>query len=157
DLLKLINEILDLSKIESGMIKLDVEEIEISSLDIDSAFRELANSRNINLNFDISAEIKTINTDRFRLEQILKNFLSNAFKFTEDGGEILVKIFSAHEKNRFTSESLNNSREVIAFSVKDSGIGIAPEKLDIIFDAFQQADASTTRKYGGTGLGLAIS
>src|SRR5690606_27888524 len=98
-----------------------------------------------------------INTDRFRLEQILKNFLSNAFKFTEDGGEILVKIFSAHEKNRFTSESLNNSREVIAFSVKDSGIGIAPEKLDIIFDAFQQADASTTRKYGGTGLGLAIS
>ena len=157
DLLKLINEILDLSKIESGMIKLDVEEIDIDSLDIESAFRELANSKKISLKVNKSEDVQSIFTDKFRLEQVLKNFLSNAFKFTEDGGAVSVDIFTVRERINFSAESLHEADEIIAFSVHDSGIGIVPEKLDIIFEAFEQADASTTRKYGGTGLGLAIS
>ena len=157
DLLKLINEILDLSKIESGMIKLDVEEVKIDSLDIEAAFRELALSKKIELTVNKSLEFQTIHTDRFRLEQVIKNFLSNAFKFTDEGGKVEINVYSVKERLNFNAESLKSSDDIIAFSVKDNGVGIAPEKLDIIFEAFEQADASTTRKYGGTGLGLAIS
>ncbi len=158
DLLKLINEILDLSKIESGMIRLETAALNVKEIDLESTFKELALNKKIEFNVALNTEgFDSLVTDRFRLEQILKNFLSNAIKFTPAGGKVDFTIGKVKNGKRFKSEQLNNSEEVMAFAVKDSGIGIPKEKQTAIFEAFQQADSSTTRKFGGTGLGLAIS
>ncbi|MCC9168619.1 response regulator [Pontibacter harenae] len=158
DLLKLINEILDLSKIESGMVKLETEEVRLEDIKLEPMFRELANRKKIRFSENYTpGSFETIVTDRFRLEQILKNFLGNAIKFTDDGGEIELSIYPVRNKPDFKSEQLREQSDIVAFAVRDSGIGIAKDKQDLIFEAFQQEDSSTTRKYGGTGLGLTIS
>ncbi|HXE30198.1 MAG TPA: HAMP domain-containing protein [Terriglobales bacterium] len=159
DLLNLITDILDLSKIESGTVSIDIEKIQAATLleTVERTFRHEAESRH--LAFDVTAGDQLppiLTTDSKRLMQVLKNLLSNAFKFTSQGSvKIAVNLApSGWSPNHLV---LNNGGPVVAFSVADSGIGIPPEKQKIIFEAFQQADASTSRKYGGTGLGLAIS
>jgi CheY-like chemotaxis protein/signal transduction histidine kinase/HAMP domain-containing protein len=158
DLLKLINDILDLSKIESGHIRLEVKEIPLHTLKLKSDFRLLAKEKNIDFEIDIDPDApETIITDEFRLQQILKNLLSNAFKFTPQNGKVQLRISKNHNNKIFKSEILRNAGTIISFSVSDNGIGIPKDKHELIFEAFQQADTSTTRKYGGTGLGLSIS
>lgn len=162
DLLELINEILDLSKVESGKMELDIEEVSFPALidDMSSMFSEMARNKSIEflLHCNVDARIKSIETDRQRVEQILRNLLSNAFKFTDKGGKIELHIAEADKQvTAFRNRRLYSVPSVISFSVKDTGIGIPEEKYAIIFEAFQQADGSTKRKYGGTGLGLSIS
>ncbi|NKI94628.1 HAMP domain-containing protein [Rhizobacter sp. SG703] len=162
DLLMLINDILDLSKIESGTVAVDVSELRLEDLQrsVDRSFRHVAESRHVA--FEIGAPVrlaplpKTIVTDVKRLQQIIKNLLSNAFKFTHQGAVRLTMEVVDRGWSR-DNEDLNRASQVLAFSVSDTGIGISPDKQQIIFEAFQQADGSTSRKYGGTGLGLAIS
>jgi CheY-like chemotaxis protein/signal transduction histidine kinase len=159
DLLNLISDILDLSKIESGTVSVDAEEIFFTNLlDVMTRpFRHEAESRH--LSFEVQTDPKlerSIITDSKRLQQVLKNLLSNAFKFTESGG-VALRVFPATSGWSPDHPSLKHAPSVVAFEVSDTGIGIPPEKQRIIFEAFQQADASTSRKYGGTGLGLAIS
>lgn len=159
DLLNLISDILDLSKIESGTVSVDVEEIPFVNLlqAIARPFRHEAESRQ--LRFEVEADPhleRSIITDAKRLQQILKNLLSNAFKFTSEGG-VRLRVAPAPEGWSSDNPSLRNVQNVVTFEVRDTGIGIPPEKQRIIFEAFQQADAGTSRKYGGTGLGLAIS
>lgn len=156
-LLELINEILDLSKIESGKMEIDIESVNINDIfkNINDLFSRLAKEKEIS--FSIKKEYEapeTIKTDKLRLEQILKNFLSNAFKFTEKGSvEVIVKVA---EKNELEQMGIEQG-EFVSFEVKDSGIGIPKDKHAMVFEAFKQADGSTRRKYGGTGLGLSIS
>jgi signal transduction histidine kinase/HAMP domain-containing protein/DNA-binding response OmpR family regulator len=159
DLLNLISDILDLSKIESGTVTVDAEEIYFSNLldSVTRTFKHEAEGRG--LSFEVNADTRlgrTILTDSKRLQQVLKNLLSNAFKFTEQGG---VRLTASPVAGGWNPDHpiLSQAASVVAFEVADSGIGIPPEKQRIIFEAFQQADASTSRKYGGTGLGLAIS
>ncbi|MEO8154884.1 MAG: HAMP domain-containing protein [Rhizobacter sp.] len=159
DLLMLINDILDLSKIESGTVAVDVSELRLEDLQrsVDRSFRHVAESKHVE--FEITAKPplpKTIVTDVKRLQQIIKNLLSNAFKFTHQGSVCLSVDMVDGGWSR-DNDDLNRASQVIAFSVSDTGIGISPDKQQIIFEAFQQADGSTSRKYGGTGLGLAIS
>ncbi|PTY04440.1 hybrid sensor histidine kinase/response regulator [Verrucomicrobia bacterium LW23] len=159
DLLALINDILDLSKIESGTVMVDVGEVTLRELQdyVERGFRHFADSKK--LDFEVSRAVnlpRTMQTDAKRLQQILKNLLSNAFKFTEKG-RVTFTIDSATEGWNPENETLSRAKSVLAFSVSDTGIGISPDKQNIIFEAFQQADGSTSRKYGGTGLGLAIS
>jgi hypothetical protein len=159
DLLNLISDILDLSKIESGTVSVEAEEIFFSSLldMLTRPFRHEAENRRLSLDVELSPDLdRSIITDSKRLQQVLKNLLSNAFKFTERGG---VKLRVSPVKSGWSPDnlSLKHAPSVVAFEVSDTGIGIPPEKQRIIFEAFQQADASTSRKYGGTGLGLAIS
>ncbi len=159
DLLNLISDILDLSKIESGTVTVEAEEIFMSNLldTVGRPFRHEADNRH--LSFDISVDPglgRTIVTDSKRLQQILKNLLSNAFKFTEQGG-VHLSVSAAIGGWSPDHPVLSQSPAVVAFEVSDTGIGIPLEKQKIIFEAFQQADAGTSRKYGGTGLGLAIS
>ncbi|MHC2570382.1 HAMP domain-containing protein/signal transduction histidine kinase/DNA-binding response OmpR family regulator [Rhizobium leguminosarum] len=159
DLLNLISDILDLSKIESGTVSVDAEEIFVSNLleMMARPFRHEAENRNLSFSVDVGADVaKSLITDSKRLQQILKNLLSNAFKFTAQGG-VTLRVASATSGWSSDHPSLRHAPSVIAFEVVDTGIGIPPEKQRIIFEAFQQADASTSRKYGGTGLGLAIS
>ncbi|GIK95998.1 MAG: histidine kinase [Alphaproteobacteria bacterium] len=159
DLLNLISDILDLSKIESGTVTVDTEEIFIGNL-LDSVarpFRHEAEARGISFDVQMDPNIgRAIYTDPKRLQQVLKNLLSNAFKFTEQGG-ISLRVSTATAGWSAESATLQQAPTVIAFEVADTGIGIPLEKQKIIFEAFQQADAGTGRKYGGTGLGLAIS
>ena len=159
DLLNLISDILDLSKIESGTVTVEVEEIAFASL-IDAVarpFRHEAESRGLSFDVQIDPNLgRSITTDSKRVQQVLKNLLSNAFKFTQQGG-VWLKVSATNEGWNAEHPVLRESPMVAAFEVSDSGIGIAQEKQKIIFEAFQQADASTSRKYGGTGLGLAIS
>jgi HAMP domain-containing protein/CheY-like chemotaxis protein/signal transduction histidine kinase len=158
DLLNLISDILDLSKIESGTVTVDAEEIFFSNL-VDMVarpFRHEAENRQLSFDGMIDPHLgRSIVTDSKRLQQVLKNLLSNAFKFTEHGG---VRLNVSVALGGWSAEHpvLNQSPAVVAFEVSDTGIGIPLEKQKIIFEAFQQADASTSRKYGGTGLGLAI-
>jgi HAMP domain-containing protein/signal transduction histidine kinase/CheY-like chemotaxis protein len=159
DLLMLINDILDLSKIESGTVAVDVSELRMEDLQrsVDRSFRHVAEAKHVD--FEIVAEQplpKTIVTDVKRLQQIIKNLLSNAFKFTHHGSVSLTVSVATSGWAR-DNEELNRAGQVFAFAVSDTGIGISPDKQQIIFEAFQQADGSTSRKYGGTGLGLAIS
>src|SRR4051794_15486272 len=158
DLLNLISDILDLSKIESGTVSVDAEEIFIGSLSetVTRPFRHKAESRGLFFDVQVDPALRSIVTDSKRLQQVLKNLLSNAFKFTEQGG---VKLRIAPVPSGWSPEHpvLNGAPTVLAFEVADTGIGIPLEKQRIIFEAFQQADASTSRKHGGTGLGLAIS
>jgi len=159
DLLNLISDILDLSKIESGTVSVDAEEIFIHNLleMMARPFRHEADNRGLVFDVDIGTDVaRSIITDSKRLQQILKNLLSNAFKFTAEGG-VTLRVSAAEGGWSQDHPSLKHAPSVIAFEVTDTGIGIPPEKQRLIFEAFQQADASTSRKYGGTGLGLAIS
>jgi HAMP domain-containing protein/CheY-like chemotaxis protein/signal transduction histidine kinase len=159
DLLSLINDILDLSKIESGMMGIEVSDVSIDDVtdQLERSFHQLAQDKNIGFFIERSEDLDpTVLTDDKRLQQILMNLLSNAFKFTEQGN-VVLKIAPAPKDEKYFLESLNRAPHVIAFSVSDTGIGIPAEKLRIIFEAFQQADGTTSRKYGGTGLGLSIS
>ena len=159
DLLALINDILDLSKIESGTVTLDIGETFFSSLrdHMDRTFAQVAQDKKLVFNIDFDPDLpRSIFTDDKRLQQIIKNLLSNAFKFTETG-HVKLKVARARGGWSPSSEHLNNSSQVLAFTVEDTGIGIPDEKQRIIFEAFQQADGTTSRKYGGTGLGLSIS
>ena len=159
DLLNLINDILDLSKIESGTVSVDAEEISFSALrdNIDRNFRHVAESKNLPFNVEFGGDLpRSMTTDPKRLQQILKNLLSNAVKFTSQG-HVDVRVAFATGGWSMDHPVLAKSQQVVAFAVEDTGIGVAPEKQRLIFEAFQQADAGTSRKYGGTGLGLAIS
>jgi HAMP domain-containing protein/signal transduction histidine kinase/CheY-like chemotaxis protein len=159
DLLTLINDILDLSKIESGTVTVDIAALRFRDLHnyVDRTFRHVAEAKDLDFRIEMDPELPyNMFTDSQRLEQVIRNLLSNAFKFTETGG-VTLSMAPVTEGWSPDNESLNHARSVIAFSVTDTGIGIAPEKQQIIFEAFQQADGSTSRKYGGTGLGLAIS
>lgn len=162
DLLTLINDILDLSKIESGKIDLTIEDVEIVEVrrDIELLFNEVANNKKIQYDINIGAAVPSkFVSDRMRLEQIIKNLLSNAFKFTPEKGSVSLNIDLASSDTQYTSSNLAGSmgNPILAFAVKDTGIGIPLDKQKAIFEAFQQADGSTSRKYGGTGLGLSIS
>jgi CheY-like chemotaxis protein/HAMP domain-containing protein len=159
DLLTLINDILDLSKIESGTVTVEAEEIPFDSLreNLQRTFHHLAESKNIGFSIQIDAALpRLFTTDLKRLQQILKNLLSNAFKFTTQG-RVAMAVRPVREGWSPDHPVLREASAVVAFSVTDTGIGIAPEKQKLIFEAFHQADAGTSRKYGGTGLGLAIS
>ncbi|HEY9712344.1 MAG TPA: ATP-binding protein, partial [Chroococcales cyanobacterium] len=159
DLLDLINDILDLSKIESGTISSEVGEVFIADLKESVArnFTQLAENKSLDFDITVGPDVpNSITTDSKRLQQILKNLLANAFKFTEEGS-VSLDISVVESGWNPESASLNAAPKVIAFAVSDSGIGIPKDKQRIIFEAFQQADGSTSRKYGGTGLGLPIS
>jgi CheY-like chemotaxis protein/CHASE3 domain sensor protein len=148
DLLTLINDILDLSKIESGKLELQNEEIKTADIlhDMEMLFTEVARKKRIKYSINTDANVpENVFTDKVRVEQVIKNLLSNAFKFTPEKGSIDIKV------------SHNETAETVSFSIKDTGIGIPLDKQKLIFEAFQQADGSTSRKYGGTGLGLSIS
>ena len=157
DLLKLINEILDLARIESGKVNLELSDYKIVEFNLENQFKDLAIEKQIDFQTILDPSLpETIYTDRFRVEQILKNLLSNAFKFTPKEKSIEFKIHKAGNEVKFANPNLKHN-ETIAFTVKDAGIGIADGKKHIVFEAFQQADLSTTRKFGGSGLGLTIS
>ncbi|WP_236589252.1 HAMP domain-containing protein [Ramlibacter aurantiacus] len=159
DLLNLINDILDLSKIESGTVSVDVEDISFAALreGIDRNFRAVAEAKNLPLRIRFADDLpQSIESDPKRLQQILKNLLSNAVKFTARGH---VEVRASIAAGGWSADHpvLGKAQHVVAFSVEDTGIGVATDKQRLIFEAFQQADAGTSRKYGGTGLGLAIS
>ena len=159
DLLNLISDILDLSKIESGTVTVDAEEIAFANLldMIARPFRHEAETRQLAFEVNLDSNLgRIITTDSKRLQQVLKNLLSNAFKFTAQGG---VRLTVSSVQSGWSPEHpvLKQAPAVVAFEVSDTGIGIPAEKQKVIFEAFMQADASTSRKYGGTGLGLAIS
>ena len=159
DLLNLISDILDLSKIESGTVTIDAEEIYVGNLveSIARPFRHEAEGRKLAFNVELNADLqRSIVTDSKRLQQVLKNLLSNAFKFTEHGS-VNLKVAPVVSGWSAGHPVLATCGNVVAFEVSDTGIGIPTDKQKIIFEAFQQADASTSRRYGGTGLGLAIS
>jgi PAS domain S-box-containing protein len=160
DLLNLINEILDLSKIEAGRMELDITQIDFGSLQekLLSQFSEVAKVRGIQFEIHLAKEAVEhgLSTDRQQLEQILKNLLSNAFKFTGENGKVNLDIRLLPEAGQTTVNG-QGQPVMVCFSVTDTGIGIPESKREIIFEAFQQADGSTRRKYGGTGLGLSIS
>jgi HAMP domain-containing protein/CheY-like chemotaxis protein/signal transduction histidine kinase len=159
DLLNLITDILDLSKIESGTVSVEAEEVFFTSLldTVERPFRHEAENRR--LTFEVKTDphlARSVVTDSKRLQQVLKNLLSNAFKFTELGG-VQLSVSIAESGWNEEHPILGKAASVVAFEVADTGIGIPFDKQRIIFEAFQQADAGTSRKYGGTGLGLAIS
>jgi signal transduction histidine kinase/HAMP domain-containing protein/CheY-like chemotaxis protein len=159
DLLSLINDILDLSKVEAGRMELDLGPVALSDIceDAERAFRPVAEQNQLEFEVELDGDLPAaIISDDQRLKQILKNLLSNAFKFTHEGG-VTLSIMAAKGDQTFGVESLRNTERLIAFSVADTGVGIADDKLGAIFEAFQQADGTTSRKYGGTGLGLSIS
>jgi HAMP domain-containing protein/signal transduction histidine kinase/DNA-binding response OmpR family regulator len=159
DLLSLINEILDLSKIESGTVTLELSAVPFTAMgaQLDSTFRPVAQNKGIGFEISLAHDLPPILvTDEKRLLQVLKNLLSNAFKFTEQG-QVVVRMERALAGWSVGNGILNHALEVFAFTVEDTGIGIQEERQRIIFEAFQQADGSTARKYGGTGLGLSIS
>lgn len=150
DLLTLINDILDLAKIESGTLAIDIQPMTFADLQLflERTFRQVAQDRDLRFTIDLAPSLPTyLSTDAKRLQQILKNLLANAFKFTEQGGVTLS----------IARSQRSDGREEIAFAVVDTGMGIAPEKQAVIFEAFQQADGTISRKHGGTGLGLSIS
>ncbi len=159
DLLNLISDILDLSKIESGTVTVECEDVSFNHLreTLERNFRHEADARRLAFSADIDQHLgRTMTTDSKRLMQVLKNLLSNALKFTEHGG---VRLHVGVATGGWTTDhpTLSQTQTVVEFSVSDTGIGIPAEKQRIIFEAFQQADAGTARRYGGTGLGLAIS
>jgi CheY-like chemotaxis protein/signal transduction histidine kinase/HAMP domain-containing protein len=159
DLLNLISDILDLSKIESGTVTVESEELAFSQLreTIERNFRHEAESRHLTFTTDFDPRLgRNMVTDAKRLMQIVKNLLSNAMKFTAQGS---VRLHVGPAMLGWSADHpvLSQAQHVVEFAVTDTGIGISPEKQRIIFEAFQQADAGTARKYGGTGLGLAIS
>jgi signal transduction histidine kinase/CheY-like chemotaxis protein len=159
DLIQLINDILDLSKIESGFITANISPvrfIEIASF-VETTFKPISEAKHLRFLIETDTQLpEFMETDLQRLNQILKNLLSNSFKFTEKG-EVKLRIYEARHNWKSGNFRLDNAGRVVAFAISDTGIGIPPEKQNIIFEAFQQAEGSTSRKYGGTGLGLSIS
>jgi len=159
DLIQLINDILDLSKIESGYISTDFVKLHFNEIAnfVETTFKHISENKNLRFTIDLDPMLPvSMETDAQRLNQILKNLLSNAFKFTEKG-EVKLRIYEAHNNWRQHHTGLSNAQKVVAFEIRDTGIGISKDKQNIIFEAFQQAEGSTSRKYGGTGLGLSIS
>ena len=159
DLLALINEILDLSKVEAGKMPVEPQGVKMNQVRdyLDQTFRPIAQHKNLDFKIVTDAALpKGMITDENRLQQILKNLLSNAFKFT-DAGSVTLRIAVAKKSPKLDLDTLKMAKTIIAFSVKDTGIGIPLDKQKLIFEAFQQADGTTSRKYGGTGLGLTIS
>jgi len=160
DLLALINEILDLAKIESGTMAVDVSPVAFADISefVDRSFRHVAEEKKLAFSVDVDPSLPpSIRTDDMRLRQVLRNLLSNALKFTERGSVTLTMSRALTPEWSVDNQILNSAATVVAFTVKDTGIGIPKEKQKIVFEAFQQADGGTSRKYGGTGLGLAIS
>jgi signal transduction histidine kinase/CheY-like chemotaxis protein len=160
DLLSLVNELLDLSKVEAGKMQVvpnDVPLAEVKTL-VERSFKHVAEQKGLGFSVSLGPGLpQSLRTDPQRLQQVLKNLLSNAFKFTGRGRVDLNISRVDGQRMRFESEGLQRAVNVIAFSVVDSGIGIPKDKQKLIFEAFQQADDTTSRKYGGTGLGLSIS
>ncbi len=159
DLLSLINDILDLSKIESGMMAIEINELPFAEIgeQLMRSFHQVAADKGLEFKVERAQNLPSLmRTDHKRLQQILKNLLSNAFKFTEKGW-VSLNIRFGGRRGGYATEALNQADHVIAFDVTDTGVGIPAEKQRIIFEAFQQADGTTSRKYGGTGLGLSIS
>jgi len=158
DLLSLINEILDLAKVESGKMRVDARDYPLAEFRafVERTFLPVAEQKGLALDVHVDDDLPAaIYTDPQRLQQVLKNLLANAFKFTEEGGvEVSVR---AADPRTLQTPSLRDAPRVLAFAVRDTGIGIPASKQDLIFEAFQQADGTTSRKYGGTGLGLSIS
>lgn len=158
DLLRLIDDILDLSKVEAGMLDIIAEPVDIASVcaRLGKQFAPIAEARRVAFDIERTVDVPDgLHTDRVRVEQILKNLLANAFKFTDSGGVRLV-VHQPSADAVFASPALSPD-QALALSVIDTGIGISMDKQAAIFEAFQQADGSTSRKYGGTGLGLTIS
>ncbi len=160
DLLALINDILDLSKIESGIVTLELEDVLFANVreQTELAFRHVVDSRRgLGFGVELAQGLPpSLYTDSQRLQQVLKNLLSNAFKFTEKG-QVSVRIAAVESGWSVAHDGLNRAQTVIGFYVTDTGIGLPADKQKIIFEAFQQADTGTAKKYGGTGLGLSIS
>ncbi len=159
DLIQLINDILDLSKIESGYISTDFVNLRFHEITtfVETTFKHVSENKNLRFTIELDDKLPpSLETDAQRLNQILKNLLSNAFKFTEKG-EVKLRIYEANHNWKQRISSLENAQKVVAFEIRDTGIGISKDKQNIIFEAFQQAEGSTSRKYGGTGLGLSIS
>ncbi|HEY3259984.1 MAG TPA: HAMP domain-containing protein [Pseudonocardiaceae bacterium] len=159
DLLALIDDILDLSKIEAGRVDIEPATVQLAEVCgyVEQAFRPQADDRSLELRVELAPEVApTIVTDGQRLQQILRNLLSNAMKFT-GRGSVSLRIQPAPPSAKYGVAALDSARQVVAFVVQDTGIGISDEKFAMIFEAFQQADGTTSRKYGGTGLGLSIS
>jgi len=159
DLLNLINDILDLSKIESGTVTIEVGEMPLASLQqhMERTFRQLASEKGLTFEVNFSPELpQSIHTDEKRLQQVVLNLLSNAFKFTAKG-KVELDVGIAHSGWNATHPVLREVKDALEISVRDTGIGIPANKQKLIFEAFQQADGTTSRKYGGTGLGLSIS
>ncbi len=158
DLMDLIDEILDLAKVESGTMAVHVDHVSVDALEeyLERSFRQVADDRDLGFTIDIDGSVPPeIVTDEMRLRQVLRNLLSNAFKFTHQGG-VTVRVEVA-ESGWSPQGSLKGSGPVVAFRVIDTGIGIAEDEQQIIFEAFQQSDGGTSRRYRGTGLGLSIS
>src|SRR6185312_5450905 len=153
------NDILDLSKIESGYISTDFVNLKFSAVTafVETTFKHVSENKNLRFRIQMDDTLPaSLETDAQRLNQILKNLLSNAFKFTEKG-EVRLRIYKAAHNWKQSHPGLDNAKRVVAFEITDTGIGISKDKQNIIFEAFQQAEGSTSRKYGGTGLGLSIS
>ncbi|RAK02690.1 signal transduction histidine kinase [Larkinella arboricola] len=160
DLLNLINDILDLSKIEAGKVDMVPENTSVSNMihDQEQLFSVVAEQKEVKLVTEIDESVpQTLFIAKTRLEQVIKNLLSNAFKFTPVGGTVTLSFRTKAPMNGFTNEPLIRASRLLVISVTDTGIGIPADKQQLIFEAFQQADGSTSRKYGGTGLGLSIS
>ncbi len=158
DLLALINDVLDLSKVEAGQFEVNMEPINLAHLaeGVQRDFQQLSDEKNLFIKVSLAEGVPDkLASDSYRLKQILKNLLSNAFKFTEHGGVELI--IHRPDPQADLHEFGLDPAQTVAFSVKDTGIGIPREKQQIIFEAFKQADGTTSRKYGGTGLGLSIS
>ncbi len=158
DLLELINDILDLAKVEAGKMEANPQQIAVSALVdyVDATFRPLSLDKGLQFGVEVAPDVPpTLNTDEQRLQQVLRNLLSNAVKFTAEG-EVRLLIERAGDTD-FTLPALWNTPDVIAFRVIDTGIGVSTDKLQEIFEPFQQADGTTSRRFGGTGLGLSIS
>ncbi len=159
DLLKLINDILDLSKIEAGKIDFQFEDVATDSMlrDLNQLFKVVAEEKGVSLVTEVKRSVpETLHTDKQRLGQVIQNLLSNALKFTPKGGIVSLIFDVSDQLSGFTNESLSMASHVLRISVADTGIGIPLDKQQLIFEAFQQADGSTNRKFGGTGLGLSI-
>ena len=159
DLLSLINDVLDVSKVEAGKMEITPTDVAVEEINgsLQRSFTPVAEQKGLNFKVEVQPDApRTLFTDGQRLEQVLKNLLSNAFKFTNEGG-VTLTVRKAEASRRFLNSALNSSNGVIAFAVSDTGVGIPQEKQRLIFEAFQQADGTTSRKFGGTGLGLTIS
>ena len=159
DLLEQINDVLDLSKVESGTMDVNVSEVPFDEVNafVERTFRQVADSKELEFEFVLEPGLpRAMRTDGRRLQQILRNLLSNAFKFTEEG-KVALGIHRGRGGWSRDNASLESAEEVVAFAVSDTGIGIPKEKHALIFGAFQQADGTTSRRFGGTGLGLSIS
>ena len=159
DLLQLINDILDLSKIEAGKVDFQFESVPVKNIirNIKQLFSVVAEGKDINFVTVVDDSVpENFYTDKQRLEQVIQNLLSNSFKFTPKKGTVTLSFTTQGPQGNFKSDVLKNAGQILTIAVADTGIGIPPEKQQLIFEAFQQADGSTSRKYGGTGLGLSI-